>query len=361
VAEDVTIRAERSTDYPEIREVHAQAFGDGGLVAELVDALRAAEAGLPPLAFVATIDDRIAGHVMLTASRLDASRQLIDVYVLSPLGVRPEFQRIGVGTRLVSHARSAADAAGVPLVFLEGSPGYYGKRGFERADAMGFRSPSLRIPPPAFQVARLSGYQPWMNGTLVYADAFWALDCVGLRAPEKDLALDEASPNDLRHLQAAIKVAGRARANGNHPFGAVLAVGGEVVLEAENTVVTGRDRTGHAEAILARLASAEIPLEQLTSATLYTSTEPCAMCAGAIYWAGIGRVVYGLAETELITITGSDEANLTLALPCREVFARGQRQVTVLGPLLADAARAVHDGFWRLPAAIAAPLPRIGS
>jgi tRNA(Arg) A34 adenosine deaminase TadA len=70
------------------------------------------------------------------------------------------------------------------------------------------------------------------------------------------------------------------------------------------------------------------------------------MCAGAIYWSGIGRVVYGLAETELIAITGNDAANPTLALPCREVFARGQRQVIVLGPLLTDEARAVHDGFW---------------
>jgi tRNA(Arg) A34 adenosine deaminase TadA len=159
--------------------------------------------------------------------------------------------------------------------------------------------------------------------------------------------MDAAAPDDLRYLAAAIEVARRARANGNHPFGAVLAVDGDIVLEAENTVVTGRDRTGHAELNLVRLAESRLRPDEIDGATLYTSTEPCAMCAGAIYWCGVGRVVYGLAETELIVITGHDPANPTLALPCREVFARGQRPVVVLGPLLADAARAVHNGFWR--------------
>ena len=158
--------------------------------------------------------------------------------------------------------------------------------------------------------------------------------------------VDEVAPVDLRCLETAIEVAGRARAVGNHPFGAVLAIGGEIALEAENTVVTGRDRTGHAEMNLVRLAESRLAPDQVGAATLYTSTEPCAMCAGAIYWAGIGRVVYGLAETELLEIAGQNPANPTLALPCREVFARGQRPVIIHGPLLTDAARAVHDGFW---------------
>ena len=154
--------------------------------------------------------------------------------------------------------------------------------------------------------------------------------------------------DDPRHLAAAIAVARRARENGNHPFGAVLVLDGQRVLEAENTVVTGRDRTGHAEINLVRLAEADASLtpERLIEATLYTSTEPCAMCAGAIYWTGIGRVVYGLAESELISMTGANPANPTLALPCREVFARGQRPVAVDGPLLYEQARAVHEGFW---------------
>lgn len=176
-----TITSERADDREAIAALQTRAFGDDGRVARLVDVLRSTRAPLPPLSFVATADGQVTGHVMLTASRLDAPARLLDVYVLSPLGVLPEFQRRGIGTRLVEHALRIADERDIPLVFLEGSPDYYGARGFERADAIGFRSPSLRIPPPAFQVARLRAYQPWMTGTLVYSDPFWALDCVGLR------------------------------------------------------------------------------------------------------------------------------------------------------------------------------------
>jgi putative acetyltransferase len=136
---------------------------------------------LPPLSYVATVDDRVIGHVLLSASRLDALARLVDVLVLSPIGIDPDHQGWGIGTRLVEHALAAADRHGVPLVFLEGDPDYYGRRGFETASVHGFRAPSLRIPDVAFQVARLSPYEPWMTGTLVYAETFWALDCVGLR------------------------------------------------------------------------------------------------------------------------------------------------------------------------------------
>jgi putative acetyltransferase len=178
---DVVIREEREADRDAVRQVLGESFADGERVPNLADALRNARAPLPARSFVAEVSGRVAGFVMLSASRLDAPPKLVDVYVLSPLGVLPEFQRGGIGTRLVAHAIEAADASGVPLLFLEGSPDYYGKRGFEQADLLGFRSPSLRIPPPAFQVVRLSGYQPWMTGTLVYSDTFWAHDCVGLR------------------------------------------------------------------------------------------------------------------------------------------------------------------------------------
>jgi putative acetyltransferase len=180
VPEHVEIRAERVQDQDAIRRVQTAAFADDGRVAGLVDALRAAAAPLPPLSFVATVAGQVAGHVMLSASRLDAPPRLVDVYVLSPLGVVPEFQGHGLGTRLIRHALAAAERR-VPLVFLEGNPAYYGTRGFGRADELGFRSPSLRIPPPAFQVARMPGYETWMTGTLVYSETFWALDCVGLR------------------------------------------------------------------------------------------------------------------------------------------------------------------------------------
>ncbi len=137
------------------------------------------------MSFVATVDDRVVGHVLLSATRVDAPRRIVDVLCLSPLGVVPEFQCQGIGTQLIAYALEAADSQGVPLVFLEGSPRYYGTRGFEGASGAGFRSPSLRIPEAAFQVARLSAHEPWMTGTFVYSEAFWAFDCVGLRAPEE--------------------------------------------------------------------------------------------------------------------------------------------------------------------------------
>jgi putative acetyltransferase len=180
----VEVRPETPDDYAAVRALHDAAFGPGERVAHLVDLLRSAPAPLLPSSFVATVDGAVAGHVLLTASRLDAPARLVDVLVLSPLGVLPAFQGRGIGTRLVAHAVAAADERGAPLLFLEGDPAYYGPRGFERADVLGFRSPSLRIPPKAFQVVRLGAYEPWMTGTLVYSDPFWALDCVGLRDPE---------------------------------------------------------------------------------------------------------------------------------------------------------------------------------
>ena len=175
------VRRERAEDHEAVREVHARAFGDGERVPALVDALRAARASVAPLSLVAAAGERVVGHVMLSACRLDALPRLVDVLSLSPLGVLPEFQRQGIGTRLVADALAAADSAGIPLVFLEGSPHYYGRRGFAEAAGLGFRPPTLRYPPGAFQVARLSSYEEWMTGTFVYSDVFWALDCVGLR------------------------------------------------------------------------------------------------------------------------------------------------------------------------------------
>jgi len=164
-----------------VRDVHARAFGDGERVPALVDALRAAPASLAPLALVATVDDRVVGHVMLSACRLDALPRLVDVFSLSPLGVLPEFQGQGIGTRLVAEALAAAGNLGVPLVFLEGSPLYYGERGFVDAKEAGFRPPTLRYPPGTFQVAKLPPHEEWMTGTFIYSDVFWAQDCVGLR------------------------------------------------------------------------------------------------------------------------------------------------------------------------------------
>jgi putative acetyltransferase len=180
------IRQERIEDHEAVREVHVQAFGEP--VPALVDALRTAPASLSPLSLVATVGERVVGHVMLSACRLDALPRLVDVMSLSPLGVLPDFQGRGLGTHLVAEALALADSHGIPLVFLEGSPAYYGKRGFADATTVGFRPPTLRYPPGAFQVAKLSSYEDWMTGTFVYSDVFWAMDCVGLRGERLESA-----------------------------------------------------------------------------------------------------------------------------------------------------------------------------
>jgi len=148
-------------------------------------------------------------------------------------------------------------------------------------------------------------------------------------------------------LQRCFDVAKRAMAHGNHPFGALLAgPDGEVLLECENGYMPDRDMTGHAERLLATAASKAYEPAWLARCTLYSSAEPCAMCAGAIYWAGVGRVVYALSEKRLKAITGNHADNPTLDLPCRTVFAAGQREVEVVGPLLEDEAAALHAGVW---------------
>ena len=156
-------------------------------------------------------------------------------------------------------------------------------------------------------------------------------------------------PKDLDLLRSAIEIARRSREHGNHPFGALLVDGaGTVRLEAENTVVTGRDCTGHAETNLMRKASQAFEREFLANCSLYTSAEPCAMCAGAIYWGSVGRVVFAVSEAQLLEMTRANPENPTLSLPCREVFARGQRPVQVEGPApeLETEGKAVHLGFW---------------
>jgi tRNA(Arg) A34 adenosine deaminase TadA len=155
-------------------------------------------------------------------------------------------------------------------------------------------------------------------------------------------------PDDIVHLKHAIALAGQSRAQGRHPF-AALVVGndGRVLAEAfNNSLPPQGDPTQHAELRAAQLAARAAAPEVLAGATLYTSAEPCAMCAGAIYWCGIGRVVYALSEERLLRLTGDHPENPTFSLPCREVFARGQRKVEVKGPMLEDEAAVAHAGFW---------------
>ena len=146
-------------------------------------------------------------------------------------------------------------------------------------------------------------------------------------------------------LQRAQALAERAAAAGHHPFGALL-VGPdhETVLMEQGNV----DSVNHAEAVLARDAAKRLPADLLWQCTLVTTVEPCAMCAGTQYWAHIGRVVYGMSEARLLELTGNHAENPTLDLPCREVFARGQKAVQVIGPVpeVEDEIAALHRHFW---------------
>jgi tRNA(Arg) A34 adenosine deaminase TadA len=164
------------------------------------------------------------------------------------------------------------------------------------------------------------------------------------------MAPEGVSEQDLVFLRRAIDLAREARSDGRHPFGALIVnERGDTVATARNNAVRPKgDPTQHAEMLACAEAARLLPESELAKCTLYTSTEPCAMCAGAIYWTGIGRVVFALAETGLLRYTGSHEENPTLDLPCREVFARGQKKIAVAGPLLEEEAGKVHEGFWRV-------------
>jgi putative acetyltransferase len=174
------LRDEVPADHDAVRELHRVAFGDeGDKVARLLDALRRDD---PEGSGVVAEDaGRVIGHVFFTRSLLDAPQRLLDVQVLSPIAVAPDRQRQGVGKRLIEFGVALMEARGEPLVFLEGDPAYYSRRGFAPGGDHGFRKPSLRIPDAAFQVVKLSAYQEWMTGTLVYRHTFWDHDCVGLR------------------------------------------------------------------------------------------------------------------------------------------------------------------------------------
>ncbi|KTD43055.1 tRNA-specific adenosine deaminase [Legionella parisiensis] len=143
-------------------------------------------------------------------------------------------------------------------------------------------------------------------------------------------------------LNKTFQLAQLARQKGNHPFGALLVYRGRVILTAENLVISSHDVTAHAEMVLIRQASKQFSEDILKNAILYTSTEPCAMCSGAIYWAGISRVVYGCS-----TQTLEKHAYGGLAIPSAEIFKQGKRMVRASGPYFEAKAVKVHEGFWR--------------
>ncbi len=164
-------------------------------------------------------------------------------------------------------------------------------------------------------------------------------------------AFDE--PTDLdatdgTYLRKAIAWSCTARARGNRPFGAVV-IGGDGTLLAEaycNTTETG-DCTGHAETNAVRQLSPRVGRDALAQATLYSSAEPCVMCAGAIFWSGIGRVVFGIDAVRLREFRGERPEQRDAELSCRDVFAASPHAIDCIGPALIEEASAPHVGFWK--------------
>jgi putative acetyltransferase len=179
----------RPGELTQVRALAQRAFGDDSSIGELIDALRASWAWVDELSFVAELDGELVGQVLYTRAWLDTPARLVDVLVLSPVGVRPDVQRCGIGSRLITTTLAVIGARPEPMVFLEGHPAYYPRFGFEPAARLGVVAPSRRIPPEAFMTFRLPSYAPTMTGTLVYPDAFWRCDAVGLRPAVAD---DEA-------------------------------------------------------------------------------------------------------------------------------------------------------------------------
>ncbi len=160
--------------------------------------------------------------------------------------------------------------------------------------------------------------------------------------------MSELSAQDESLLRRAIEVSASAAANGNMPFGAIMAdPNGNDLIEAENTGITGHNTLNHAETVLMRMAVEALTVEQIATATLYTSCEPCAMCSGSMYWGGLNRMVYGMSEHHLLEITGAHRLNPTMrGVGCRNVLHSGQRRIEVSGPHLIEEASVIHRDYW---------------
>lgn len=175
----------RTDEYATVRTLSVSTFDDIA-IGGLLDDLRNSWAWEDSLSFVAVEDDEPIGHVLYSRGFVDAPNRILDVLVLSPIAVTPQHQRRGVGGAMITHTLELLQGRREPLVFLEGSPRYYQRFGFESASNLGFTSPSERIPDAAFMTYLLPAYEPWMRGRLVYSDAFWRNDAVGLREEPHD-------------------------------------------------------------------------------------------------------------------------------------------------------------------------------
>ena len=148
-----------------------------------------------------------------------------------------------------------------------------------------------------------------------------------------------STPADQEFIRRAYELARRAYAHGNRPFGSLLVHDGKTIAEYENRVNTSGDVTQHAETGLVALATTQFSQDILARSILYTSTEPCIMCCGAIYWAGIPKMVYGTTASQMSQLLDRDSASF----PAIEVFQRIHPQMVVVGPVMEEEGLKVHS------------------
>ncbi|MEA3511090.1 MAG: nucleoside deaminase [Actinomycetota bacterium] len=148
-------------------------------------------------------------------------------------------------------------------------------------------------------------------------------------------------------LGRAFELAEEARIEGDHPFGALLAIDGEIVAEARNRVISNRDITAHAETQLVRVLEQQKLLGKISFGTVYSSCEPCPMCVGAMFWAGSRLVVYGLSHDRLSRLAappGVEPGGFMIS--AAEIGERAAPPMVFSGPHREDEAARVHHRFW---------------
>ncbi|KRF36007.1 GNAT family N-acetyltransferase [Nocardioides sp. Soil805] len=187
MVEAIELRAATEDDHEGIDRVIRDAFGaedpaGGEKVGALWPDVRASGHVLAEV--VAVAEDRVVGHVGVSRCWIDARRTLVDAAMLSPLSTAPDAQGQGIGTALVTAAVRASEELGGPALLLEGSPAFYGRRGFSRGSTHGLEAPSRRTPDAAFQVVLHAGFEEWMAGRVVYPEVWWRHDSAGLRDPD---------------------------------------------------------------------------------------------------------------------------------------------------------------------------------
>ncbi|HVF82384.1 MAG TPA: nucleoside deaminase [Flavisolibacter sp.] len=147
-------------------------------------------------------------------------------------------------------------------------------------------------------------------------------------------------------LQRTLAIARQAVESGNLPFGCLLAdANGDILEEAGNTVVSTKDTIAHCEINLVHQMAGKYEAVFLQNCSVYASTEPCPMCTGALYWSGVGRIVYALGKDVYHQINQTTNLAYIFNLSCSDLLQKGGRVVMVAGPLLEEEARQFYTSL----------------